>query len=77
MERDPHFHEFLMRRGRVNEIAAAAGVTKQAVSQWKRIPEDKAQQIADALSLSLHELRPDLWPAPTESEAPPDSHPTD
>ena len=67
MERDPHFHELLMRRGRVNEIARAAGVSKQAVSQWRWVPAEKVQQIAEALGLTPHDLRPDLWPLPTES----------
>ena len=68
MKRDPHLQEFLMRRGRVKELAKAAGVTKQAVSGWYRIPAERASVISEALDIPLHELRPDLW-RPPEGEA--------
>lgn len=72
MERDPHYQEFLMRRGRVGELARATGLSKQAISAWKRIPAERAPVISKTLGLPLHELRPDLWPAPTDSEAAPE-----
>jgi len=68
MERDPHYQELLMRRGRLVAIAEAAGVSKQAVSAWTRIPAERAPDIARALGMELWELRPDLWPAPTSNE---------
>jgi DNA-binding transcriptional regulator YdaS (Cro superfamily) len=62
MTRDPHYDELLRRRGRIAEIAAAVGLSKQAVSAWQRIPAERAPAIAAALRLPLSALRPDLWP---------------
>lgn len=53
-----------MRRGRVSELAKATGLSKQAISSWKKIPAERAPEIAEKLGLSLWELRPDLWPVP-------------
>lgn len=58
-----------MRRGRMTQIAEAVNLSAAAVCRWKRIPAERAQMISKALGLPLHELRPDLWPAPVESEA--------
>lgn len=55
-----------MRRGRMKEIAQAVNLSVPAVCRWKRIPAERAQVISKALGLSLHELRPDLWPSPSE-----------
>jgi DNA-binding transcriptional regulator YdaS (Cro superfamily) len=58
-----------MRRGRVNELAKVTGLTKQAISAWPRIPAERVPAIAEALGLSPHELRPDLWPVPPSEAA--------
>ena len=55
-----------MRRGRVKAIADAAGVSTQAVSQWRRIPAEYAKVISEAIGVPLWGLRPDLWDAPTK-----------
>jgi DNA-binding transcriptional regulator YdaS (Cro superfamily) len=51
------------------KLAAAAGVTQQAVSHWliglRRIPAEYAKPIADKTGIPLHVIRPDLFPAPT------------
>lgn len=67
MSRDPHFQELLSRHGRGAKIAAALGITRQAVYQWEQIPAEKAAAISDALDLPLHALRPDLWPPPSKA----------
>lgn len=61
MARDAHYEELLARRGRVAAIAAATGLSKQAVSAWHRIPAERVPEIAEALGLEDRELRPDLW----------------
>ena len=66
MSRDPHFQELLMRRGRTREIAHAAGVSRQAVWAWDRIPAERAMEISKAIGLELWELRPDLWQNPSK-----------
>jgi len=66
--RDPALEALLARRGTVKQIAAALGISTAAVSQWKRIPEDRVSEIAKALNLPPASLRPDLAPAPPHSE---------
>lgn len=51
--------------GSVAALAKIAGVTPQAVSQWTVIPILRAKSISAALGIPLHDLRPDLWDAPT------------
>ncbi len=41
-------------------IAQALGLTPQAVSQWKRVPQDRITRISELTGLSAAELRPDL-----------------
>ena len=66
--RDPNLEALLARRGTVKQIAAALGISTAAVSQWKRIPEDRVPDIAKALNLPPESLRPDLAPAAPHSE---------
>lgn len=68
MDRDPHFQELLMRRGRMKAIANALNISAAAVCRWRRIPAERVPAISAALGLSFHELRPDLWSPPAESE---------
>jgi len=41
-------------------IGKAAGVSKQAVGQWKRVPIDRVRRVAKNLGKRASELRPDL-----------------
>ena len=68
MARDPHYEELLSRRGRVAAIAAATGLSKQAVSAWQRVPAERVPHIAAALGLRFSDLRPDLWPPSLNTE---------
>ncbi|HET7674488.1 MAG TPA: Cro/CI family transcriptional regulator [Gammaproteobacteria bacterium] len=52
--------------GGVGKVADALGISSQAVSQWPRIPEDRAIELAReaqrlGLALTLHDMRPDRW----------------
>jgi DNA-binding transcriptional regulator YdaS (Cro superfamily) len=44
------------------------GLTRQAVSQWRRVPAERVLDVERASGVPRHELRPDLYPAP-QSEA--------
>jgi pyruvate kinase len=66
--RDPNLEALLARRGTVKQIAAALGISTAAVSQWKRIPEDRVSELSKALNLPPESLRPDLAPTPPHSE---------
>ena len=50
-------------------MARAIGVKPQAVSQWRRVPVERAQAVAEATKLKLHELRPDVWANPVGATA--------
>lgn len=58
--------------GSQSALAKVLDVDPMTVSQWKarrRIPAERCQSIvaASAGAIELHELRPDLFPAPTEA----------
>ncbi|CAH2606448.1 protein of unknown function (plasmid) [Rhodovastum atsumiense] len=40
----------------------------QSVSQWRRVPAGRARSVAQATSIPLHELRPDLWDPPAAND---------
>jgi DNA-binding transcriptional regulator YdaS (Cro superfamily) len=55
------------KRGLRIELARALGITHGAVSQWKKVPADRAVQVEEITGVSRHELRPDVFgPAPQE-----------
>jgi DNA-binding transcriptional regulator YdaS (Cro superfamily) len=37
-------------------------ITPQAISQWKKIPAERAHLISELTGVPLHDLRSDLWP---------------
>jgi pyruvate kinase len=67
--RDPQLEALLARRGAGTRIANALGISTAAVSQWKRVPDDRIEQVARALDVPLETLRRDI-PAPAEAPAP-------
>jgi pyruvate kinase len=58
--RDPTLERLLSLRGAVTRIATALDISTAAVSQWKRVPDDRAQDVATALGVPLDQVRPDL-----------------
>ena len=58
--------EAVFEKASKTEIAAActkAGlrVTKQAVGQWTRVPDEKVRVVAELTGLPLKRIRPDLY----------------
>jgi DNA-binding transcriptional regulator YdaS (Cro superfamily) len=51
--------------GSESALAREIGVTSQAVSQWKRVPAERCPAVSRATGIALHDLRPDIYPAPT------------
>lgn len=58
--RRPVGQRFITRWGDCSRIAGACGVTTQAVSQWKRVPERHVRAVAALLGTTPERLRPDL-----------------
>ncbi len=59
--------QVIERTGGVMALAHKLGVHHSAVIGWRRfdrIPVKRAQQIHQMFGIELHELRPDIWPAP-------------
>jgi DNA-binding transcriptional regulator YdaS (Cro superfamily) len=54
--------------GSPTALARLLGITKQAVFSWERVPYERARAVQDATGIPLHDLRPDIWPAPNGKE---------
>lgn len=55
--------------GSANKLAVAVGVSGMAISQWKTkgtVPSSRVLQVFKATGVTPHELRPDLYPNPTD-----------
>jgi pyruvate kinase len=70
--RDPVLEALLAHRGAVTRIATALGISTAAVSQWRRVPDDRVAEVARALGLPTDQVRPDLpaVPPPSPREGP-------
>lgn len=64
--RDPALEAILSQRGAVTRIATALGISTAAVSQWRRVPEDRVAEVARALGVPPAEVRPDIADPPPE-----------
>ncbi len=70
--RDPALEALLLQRGAVTRIATALGISTAAVSQWKRVPDDRVGEVARALGVAPTVVRPDAASlAATLPDAPP------
>jgi pyruvate kinase len=67
LERDAALERALRTRMAVTEIAEALGVSRAAVSQWRRVPEKHLAAVARITGISKRQLRPDLFPARCEA----------
>lgn len=56
-------------RGAKAKIARALGITKQAVSQWRRVPAGRVLIVSEITGIPPHELRPDIYPEPDDEVA--------
>jgi len=55
--------------GGPTRLAEKVGVTRSAVSQWRRVPAERVLDVERATGVSRHELRPDIYPAPAVAAA--------
>ena len=62
MVRDAILEEALRTRMAVTQIAETIGISRAAVSQWKRVPERHLAVVAKITRISKRRLRPDLYP---------------
>lgn len=63
--RDASLSQAIERAGSSVRLASLLGVSPQALSQWKRVPPLRVLDVERVTGVPRHELRPDLYPAPT------------
>lgn len=56
-------------RGRANALADRLTISPSAISQWNRVPAERVLEIEQITGVPRHELRPDLYPAPSQQES--------
>ena len=62
--RDQALEALLARRGAVTRIATGLGISTAAVSQWRRIPPERLEEVARIMEVTPEALLPTV-PAPT------------
>ena len=50
-------------------LADPLGISIQAISQWDEVPPLRVLAVERVTGVPRHELRPDLYPAPSEANA--------
>jgi hypothetical protein len=62
--RDPALVRAIEEAGGVAELARKLSISSQAVSQWDRVPAERALEVERATggAVTRHDLRPDLYP---------------
>jgi hypothetical protein len=55
-------------RGLAARIARECNINAATVSLWKKVPPHHAMTVSKVSGIPLHELRPDIYPAPNEGE---------
>ena len=64
--RDDRITDLVKKAGGPVALAKELGVTHSAVSQWTVVPAKHAQKVSEITGVSLHDLRPDIFPAPAQ-----------
>lgn len=54
------------RAGGASRIAAACGIDRRAVYQWKWVPADRLRVVSELSGIPAHQLRPDIIPDPSK-----------
>ena len=55
--------------GGVRPLAAALGITAEAIYVWKQCPVMRVLDVERISGIPRHELRPDVYPPPSEVAA--------
>jgi DNA-binding transcriptional regulator YdaS (Cro superfamily) len=63
MESEISIEEIVLAAGGRAALARELGISKAAVSQWRRIPVGRALDVERLTGISRHRLRPDIYGA--------------
>jgi hypothetical protein len=55
--------EIMNRAGGVRAVADKFGISVAAVYSWDKVPPARVGIVAEMIGVSVHEIRPDLFPA--------------
>ena len=58
---DPIIARIRATRGLAAEIARVCGTHRSAVYQWKRVPAERVQVVAEIMKLPPAQIRPDIF----------------
>ncbi len=61
MKKDPILNEVFAATGTAAALGAFLGVSRSAVSQWKKVPLRYLKQVSDLTGIPRRRLRPDLY----------------
>lgn len=71
-KRDPAMLKAIKQVGGPAALGRAIGTTRQAISQWTRVPHNHVLTIERMSGVPRHELRPDIYP-PEDASVEPDA----
>lgn len=58
----------------ITALAAALGLTPQAVSKWRRVPVERCPEVEGATDIPREVLRPDFYPPERPKRSRPTAH---
>lgn len=62
-------HASFSERGFRLRLARKLGITHGAVYQWDKVPAERVLDVERLTGIPRHELRPDIYPAPSREGA--------
>lgn len=65
-QRDPGVQAAIDAAGNMSKLADKLEISREAISQWRRIPAERIIQVERATGVPRHLLRPDLYPSDDE-----------
>jgi DNA-binding transcriptional regulator YdaS (Cro superfamily) len=65
--RDDVISRAILAAGGPTALTKALGIRLPSVYSWQRIPAQRVLKVEEVTGIPRHELRPDLYPAPTNA----------
>jgi hypothetical protein len=65
-DREPGLEILIDKAGSLKAIAEVLGLTRPAISRWRRVPIEHAIYLEEEFGVPRWELRPDVYPPPDE-----------